>query len=604
VIRSITLLLLASMTVGLLWPAAAWPGFGQLATSLILLALGLAVVKAPVFPEGRAARWAIAGLAVWLTLWLVGLFRAPVSVMGREPVTMAFLSAAAMLATLSLRGDYQLLLQGLALLLGIQAMQGIVQVFGPAGLPGTFASQELAILAHYPAGDPLGDGLLRAVRTGRASGTLGAPNIFATFVAVAFLLNSWVAWQERRTWLRVIHALLAASSLAAVALSGSRGGVLGLGGALLLGTVLWAHRRLPAPWNARLALGSVLIAVAVIVLTVFAAFTFDTTGNRWLGISGLTMRLGYWRAAMVLVVENPLLGRGAGAFEALYLSVRPAGIDETRFAHSWLMEWLLAIGALGIGAFALLVAPILRSARPELILPLTGMLLHGLFEYSLSFREAQVLFFVLLGCAASLSMASAREIGGARYWCVGPLLVAAWLALGLEGRTIRAAALREEAAAILAEGGDPLVARNAASEAIAADPADAKNWELRARTDALLSGRTEREDLGEATRLNPYSARLQEALASFHASRQEWEAALALQRRAVELHPVDLEHRLRLVELLHLSGDRPAAIQEFEDARRFRSFREHEKEWRAKLAAELGLPADAPAAPATASPRD
>jgi predicted Zn-dependent protease len=99
-----------------------------------------------------------------------------------------------------------------------------------------------------------------------------------------------------------------------------------------------------------------------------------------------------------------------------------------------------------------------------------------------------------------------------------------------------------------------------------------------------------------ARRLNPHSARLIQTLAEHHARRSQWPEAIRLQREAIAVHPLSLNLRLRLGEMLLAAGDREAARAVYIEALPVKAFRDLENERRAALAvslevvAETGLP--------------
>jgi tetratricopeptide (TPR) repeat protein len=502
-------------------------------------------------------------------------------------------------------------LQVLAGLLALEALSGIVQVWGPATLPGSFAAQEAMILSAYPEGDAMREGLLHAVRSGRASGTVGAPNIFATFAAAGALLNGGLAlWQRPR----LPFAAASALCLYAVLLSQSRGGLLALlGGVVLLGA-MEAARRMEPRRAAQLLLGAVGFLLLGGIALACVLFFVDAHHSRWLGVGGLLIRVAYWKTAMAMAADAPLQGRGLGAFEALYILYRQPGADETRHAHSWLFEALAGTGVVGVlllaGALlvtmALAVAALMGGRRGEaprgiavLAAAFAALVAHGLLEYTFSFRESFLLIGMIGGFLLAL-LASHRslEVPGRILSTVGLLtgLLVLPLLLSMQGAIARGEAARDEATAILVEGGDLVAARAVASRAIEADPRDARNWELRAIIDDQLGSSTFESDMAMARRLNPHSARLIQTLAEHHARRSQWPEAIRLQREAVAVHPLSLNLRLRLGEMLLAAGDREAARAVYIEALPVKAFRDLENERRAALAvslevvAETGLP--------------
>lgn len=120
-----------------------------------------------------------------------------------------------------------------------------------------------------------------------------------------------------------------------------------------------------------------------------------------------------WTLAIAMFVERPLLGVGPDNFRWTYGARAGRDVWDTRvFANSLYLELLSTIGAIGFGAFAVLVSRALVGLRRTSRAPaldvaaiaasLTGFLVHGLFDYLLAFTPMYLAFFVLLGAASAV----------------------------------------------------------------------------------------------------------------------------------------------------------------------------------------------------------
>lgn len=175
----------------------------------------------------------------------------------------------------------------------------------------------------------------------------------------AYLITLWPllaaatlrAWRARLPARALLTLALAVASVA-LAASGSKAGILCLALAVSVTLVLILPRwRLRAGVAAALAL-ALAGALAVPVVRAHAA-------------ASLGVRLDYWRAALVLVAEHPLVGCGLEGFGVNYPRVKLARAEDTTIAHQ---EVLQAACDCGIPAAAVLVAwwaVLLARLRPR-----------------------------------------------------------------------------------------------------------------------------------------------------------------------------------------------------------------------------------------------
>jgi tetratricopeptide (TPR) repeat protein len=101
----------------------------------------------------------------------------------------------------------------------------------------------------------------------------------------------------------------------------------------------------------------------------------DDEGERVLNVSG-SGRADYWRVAWDMSREAPLLGSGAGSFEAHWLRDRPPSFAfDVRDAHNLYLETLAEVGLVGLALLVLTLAlPLvgLARARHRALVPAAG----------------------------------------------------------------------------------------------------------------------------------------------------------------------------------------------------------------------------------------
>lgn len=274
-------------------------------------------------------------------------------------------------------------------------------------------------------GMPFRDG--RGGQQQRLAGAIGETNRYAQLMLVLFPLAVFTFLHERSRWLRALALGCAAALLAGFALAFSRGGAVG---AALLFAAMLALR----VFRLRQALGVAAVGVLVLAATpqylarLLPVADFLKGEQRIQQADGairgrVTEMLAAWR----IFAEHPVVGVGPEMFPHYSRQVgNTFGIrrlDEPRQAHSLPLQVAAENGALGLAAFAAIVAVslggLLRARRrwlperPErarlstaYLLALVAYLGPGMFLHLSYVRY----FWFLLALAA---VAAAVE-GGAR----------------------------------------------------------------------------------------------------------------------------------------------------------------------------------------------
>lgn len=114
---------------------------------------------------------------------------------------------------------------------------------------------------------------------------------------------------------------------------------------------------LKASKNVLLAIGAVLLAPALLLAgsAIFPSFfEFFRRGQDMQEFYALSGRMDYWRAALDLFYQSPLLGYGFGVGGRI--TFLQMGINDVSSLHSGVMEMLVGIGAVGFAAWLVPVA--------------------------------------------------------------------------------------------------------------------------------------------------------------------------------------------------------------------------------------------------------
>ncbi len=263
--------------------------------------------------------------------------------------------------------------------------------------------------------------------------------------------------------------------------------------------------------------------------------------RRLLSASG-NGRSEYWRVAGVMIREEPLLGGGAGSFEAHWFRERSVAF-HARDAHNLYLETLAELGPVGLAlllgtlALPLLALPSARrfAYAPATVGAFAAYLVHAGVDWD---WEVPAVTVPAIFCAAVLL---ARSRPDEPPWLTGRrravtlALLAPLAVVALVGHVGNRAASASIAAT---EAGDPARGLTEAKRAITWAPWSEEAWQLRGEAELELGDQNAaRRSLEHALRLNPesWSAWFDLAVAS---RGQEREQALD---RAAALNPLGPE---------------------------------------------------------------
>ncbi len=261
----------------------------------------------------------------------------------------------------------------------------------------------------------------------RVYGTFAQPNPFAGFLNFGLLLALALVLfghEFRERWVAAGASVLL---LGAQALAGSRGALLGLLAALIvIVAVGWRRERLVA---IVVAVSIPLIAIGwfanVIPSHVQQAFldqlrVSDALNGSLTSANFSTVeRLAHWIAGLRMFAAHPILGVGAGNYDAAYAGYAlPDWPDALGHAHNYYINAAAETGILGFCAFlALTVATLyigwcavripanVRSSLPAIALGLFGALValavHNLTD-DLFVHAIELQFALTIGCLIAL----------------------------------------------------------------------------------------------------------------------------------------------------------------------------------------------------------
>ncbi len=276
-------------------------------------------------------------------------------------------------------------------------------------------------------------GFLLSDRYMRAYGTFAQPNPYGGYLglllplAYAYALTHWRAWWRPTTPLAFVERLLwplsvvaGAVMAAALAMSWSRGALLGLVGGAGLVALALARRAWPKLLAAALLLLATLPLWQPLVPGSYLARLDDTTAYLGQDLAlveiddanfAIIERLAHWDAAWQMFSAHPWLGVGNGQYAVVYPQVAlPRWQDPLGHAHNYYLHTLAETGLPGLAAYLILLLSALalawrraRDAAPwprALALAALGMLghlmVHGAVD-NLYVQDLYLLAAMILG---------------------------------------------------------------------------------------------------------------------------------------------------------------------------------------------------------------
>ncbi len=203
----------------------------------------------------------------------------------------------------------------------------------------------------------LPENLRLPVYSGRSSGTFGSPNHFSGLISLAFF-PVFTAFFSKHSpkGIRFLLVLSCGILLWALSLAFSRGAFLGLAFGLFFLPLLMTQRKgFVASYSLWILIGGILFGS----LFYFQLHVFQSRLHFALEEGVDSMRLAFWKAALYLFVEQPILGQGAASFNDLFERFRPLGfVHEPIWVHN---EYLNTLSDYGLLGFSLVLFPLVFS---------------------------------------------------------------------------------------------------------------------------------------------------------------------------------------------------------------------------------------------------
>jgi exopolysaccharide production protein ExoQ len=199
----------------------------------------------------------------------------------------------------------------------------------------------------------------------RIAGTVGDPNVLAATLAAGLMISIAMAFSKGRSSIvRALCLLAAVLCLAGVFLTGSRGGLVALAGAVLAAIALAPRHRALA------AFVGVMIAIAGTYY--YADLAPQAARDRLSLADGGTGRTDIWKVGWRMIEDKPITGAGAANFQISsihYLLAEPGALkddtyvaDKPAVAHNAYIHVLAEFGIPGLAFFLTIVIGSIAAA--------------------------------------------------------------------------------------------------------------------------------------------------------------------------------------------------------------------------------------------------
>lgn len=389
--------------------------------------------------------------------------------------------------------------------------------------------------------------VLGILEAGRPSGPFILPAALGGFLALSLPISLAMAGAATTGARRAAALIAVLVQMYALSLTRSIGAVVALAAGLLVMLLIRKPKR-------RVTLGIVVVLVAVL-----GAGSFLLSRRLEIeaasGNDPLSLRLGNWGAACMMIGERPLFGVGPGSFGTAYTRFVRRGMNETRYAHNSYLQAAATWGvwvAVPVGALLLVFRRRVRSAAAGdpiaagLLAAGASFLVHNLGDFTAWLPGVAVPAALLLGLATAPAPAGpnrGRPLGGWRAVLMLALLAIAALDVTHEVHRARTRdALAAASEAVLHEDFD--LALRQARRAAALRPDDPEPQAFLAQLildhrpeDASLAREGERAS-DRAVALDPETAILHYTRALYHQAAGETAAAYRERFAAHLLYPL------------------------------------------------------------------
>jgi O-antigen ligase len=234
----------------------------------------------------------------------------------------------------------------------------------------------------------------------RAIGTFPSPNILAGYLTMIFFFSLSLRGTVTKSSLRsnLIYMCVPALIIASLTLTKSLGAWLSLIAALII-LLITSYDSIKKQ-KILLLSSTVLIVIA---LTFILMSRWERLTNLANPQNSIIQRLNYWRTAIAVIKDHPILGVGPGNFQEVFLKYKIGLSTNTRYAHNIFLHTWAETGFLGLIALIYLISAFFIKAKSKshyIFFAGLAFILHNLIDNTYFIPEASFLWWVLLAIAS------------------------------------------------------------------------------------------------------------------------------------------------------------------------------------------------------------
>ena len=268
-----------------------------------------------------------------------------------------------------------------------------------------------------------------------------APALAGYLVVVFPVLLSLIILSNK-IWQRASYLIILFAGIIILFLTYSKGGWLAFGLTLLLYLFIFRPEVLKRnKWNIRL--GGKIILSCILVAAIVISALYSINPARVPRIENLlgsfNVRLQYWKAAVDMIKDRPLLGFGPGTFGSIYPRYKLPDAEETQLAHNNYIQVWVESGVFAFLAYMWLVFGFLwlvfhnrkksgenQVLRMGLSLGIIAFLIHSIVDFNLYVPGIATFFWIFMGLVSSSYSDSDYKISISRWnirlggrWVIG-----------------------------------------------------------------------------------------------------------------------------------------------------------------------------------------
>lgn len=281
-----------------------------------------------------------------------------------------------------------------------------------------------------------------AIITGRATSTLGQPNFLASYLLLIIPLSLYLIFKSKKLLLRFSFIIVLLFNLLCLFFTGSRGGGLGILGALLLALILYFYyckkKIAKKIFENKILIISSFLVIIFIIFFIFKlddSFTTRIKNGFDLKSGSVAARIYFWQAGWDAFKKRPFLGYGPetqGEVLVRYYqkdwAIYGAVNDYPDRAHNFILDILLTTGILGLITFLSLLYIFFSQALKIfksnseyssltffLLIAISGYLISLLFSFSIVITNIYFWLYLAIILALPVGEIKPEETNAIKY---------------------------------------------------------------------------------------------------------------------------------------------------------------------------------------------